>query len=59
MPLDKKLTEKPRMAGKVVDEGGETVFQEVWTGGVKAFLELVPGVAGHIYKAIVGKMIVL
>lgn len=51
MSLDKKLTEKPSMAGKVVDEEHENVFQEVWAGGAKALLEFVPVAAEHVYKA--------
>jgi hypothetical protein len=52
MSFDKKLMEKPSMAGKVVDEGGENAFQEVWAGGVKDLLEIGPGAAGHVYRAV-------
>lgn len=38
MSFDKKPEEKLSTAGKVVAEGGEHVFQEVWAGGAKALL---------------------
>lgn len=40
------------MVGKVVDEGGENVFQEVWVGGVKDFLEIGFGVVGYVYRVV-------